>query len=1041
MMMLGTSVFANKLSSSNVQSVRDVYVDIYFNETTLLETFQLMEERTDFKFHYSKSDIRSKQKINGQYVNATVADVLTDISKKAHVRFKQVNNNISVNKIKKDDLEEQDEIILIEWADTTIKGIVRDENNDPLPGVNVRVKGSSTGVVTDINGSYTISVPDGTVLIFSYIGYATQEIAVGNRTVIDLNLVPDTEQLSEIVVIGSRNQNRTVLETAVPVDVIALDDIVKDSPQVEIGDILNYVAPSFSANKQTIADGTDHIDPASLRGLGVDHVLVLINGKRRHTTSLINVNGSVGRGSVGTDLNSIPAASIERIEVLRDGAAAQYGSDAIAGVINIVLKEDVNKVYFSGTAGEHKEGDGERAQFNVNYGFKVGDKGFINVTGQYQYRGRTDRAGEWTGDVFQTSWDGSSPSIYAENFVEGDLSPFDPGTRLSAAEASAINAQNAITNNMTDAEQEAQINSNGGRRAFTMKVGQSEVVNTALILNSKYDIGNDAEFYLFGGLNSRRGMATGFYRLPNQTRTLTSVYPNGFLPEINSRIFDGSIAGGIRGKINDWNVDFSNTYGFNSFRFLITNTSNASRGTSTPTSFDAGGFSFAQNTVNLDFSKYFDDVLSGINIAYGAMYRVETYQINAGEEGSYRNYGNVNVIDTLSDGTPFSNNFNQTNIFYGRPGGAQVFPGFQPDNQLKQSRGNLGLYWDSEFQFTPDFFIDVAFRYENYTDFGNTFNWKVAGRLAATDKIAIRAAISTGFRAPSLQQRYFNSTSTLFQLDPVTGENVPNEVGTFSNESKIADLFGIPSLTNESSLNLSAGVTWELLDNLNLTVDGYQIKIDDRVVLTNSFSASNDPAIAAILDQANAGSATFFVNAIDTKTTGVDVILTHALKIADGTLSTSLAANFTKTEVENINIPASLTGAPDRFFSHEEKGRFEDALPRSKVNLSFNYKADKFTTSVAFVRFGEVYARTGTQSDPSTWVDQEFSAKILTDMSVGYNFTENLKLSLGANNLFDVYPDENIDAFRSGERFIYSRRVSQFGFNGAYYFARLNFEF
>lgn len=1027
---------------TKIKSVREVYVDLDLNKKTLLETFQMVEERTEFKFHYSESDLPNGVKVNGHYDNVAVADVLTDISKKAKLKFKQVNNNISVNKVKRAELNQgRYQSVAVEFFDVKVTGIVYDETGETLPGVNIVVKGTANGVVTDLSGRYTLSVPDGATIVFSYIGYSNVEVAVGSRTVIDITMSPDTEQLAELVVIGSRNANRTALETAVPVDVISLDDIVKDSPQMEIGDILNYVAPSFSSNKQTIADGTDHIDPASLRGLGVDHVLVLINGKRRHTTSLINVNGSVGRGSVGTDLNSIPAAAIDRIEVLRDGAAAQYGSDAIAGVINIVLKEDVDKVYFSGTLGENSAGDGGRSQFNVNYGFKIGEKGFINVTGQYQYRGRTDRAGEWTGDVFKTSWDGSSASIYAENFGAGDFSPFEAGIRLTANQATAINAQNAITNNMTDAEQEALINANGGRSAFTMKVGQSEVVNTALMINSAYSLGNDAEFYLFGGLNSRRGMATGFFRLPNQTRTLTSIYPNGFLPEINSRLFDGSIAAGVRGKISNWNVDFSNTYGFNSFRYLITNTSNASRGTSTPTSFDAGGFSLAQNTVNLDFSRYFDDVLSGVNIAYGAMYRVETYSIVSGEEGSYRNYGNVNVVETLPDGTQVSNDFNQTNIFYGRPGGSQVFPGFQPDNELTQSRGNLGLYWDSELQFTEEFFIDVAARFENYTDFGNTFNWKVAGRLEVSDDIAIRGAISTGFRAPSLQQRYFNSTSTLFQLDPVTGENVPNEVGTFSNDSKIADLFGIPNLTNESSVNLSLGVTWSILDNLNLTVDGYQISLDDRVVLTNSFSSSSSDAIAALLNEANAGSATFFVNAIDTKTTGVDIILAHQVDLGPGTLNSSLAANFTTTEVQNINVPASLIGAEDRFFGHEERGRFEDAQPQSKINLSFNYRTKKFSTALTFVRFGEVYARTGTESDPGSWVDQKFSAKTLTDLSVGYNFTENMKLSIGANNLFDVYPDENREEFRSGERFRYSRRASQFGFNGAYYFARLNFEF
>ena len=782
------------------------------------------------------------------------------------------------------------------------------------------------------------------------------------------------------------------------------------------------------------------MDPASLRGLGVDHVLVLINGKRRHTSALVNINGSVGRGSVGTDLNSIPAAAIERIEVLRDGAAAQYGSDAIAGVINIVLKQRTDQVYFSGTLGQNKEGDGKRAQFNVNYGFDIGDRGFINMTGQYQYRGRVDRAGEWTGNVFRTSWDGMSKNIYAENFQEGDFSPFEVGKRLTAGEASAVNAQNAITNNLTDAQQEAMINANGGRRAFTMKVGQAEASNAAFMINSAYELGDNAEFYLFGGLNSRRGMGTGFYRLPNQNRTLTSIYPNGFLPEINSRLFDGSIAGGIRGQVNGWDVDLGNTFGSNSFRYLITNTSNASRGNSTPTSFDAGGFVFSQNVVNLDFTRYFDNSLNGINVAFGAMYRVETYEIFAGEEGSYRNYGNVNVIDTLAGGSSISNEFNQTNIFYGRPGGSQVFPGFQPDNELKRSRGNLGLYFDTEFQFAPDFFVNAAIRFEDYTDFGSTLNWKIAGRYELMENLAIRAAVSTGFRAPSLHQRYFNSVSTLFNL--VNGVSVPSEVGTFSNDSRLANLFGIPNLTNEESFNLSGGLTWSFLDNFNLTVDGYYITIDDRVVLTGRFRSGDSPEIATILDKANAASATFFVNGIDTETKGVDVILTNETSLGSGTLRSSLAANFTRTQVKNINVPETLaTASVENFFSREEENRFEDALPQSKVNLMFNYRLGRFNSNLNFVRFGEVWARTGIRTDGDTQVDQEFSAKVITDLTLGYDLTNNVNLTIGANNLFDVYPDENREEFRSSERFVYSRRVSQFGFNGTYYFGRLNINF
>ncbi|UII32482.1 TonB-dependent receptor [Fulvivirga ulvae] len=1028
-------VQAAEAHHAKVKSVREVYIDLHLRKATLKEAFAQMEDKTNFRFHYCDDDINEHLHLTKEYKNSSIASILQDLSKEARLKFRQINEDISVSKLRYRDRKE--ETVQVDVITKTISITVFDENQQPLPGVNVVVKGTATGGTTDLSGNLVLDIPDDATLVFSYIGYKTQEVAVGDNSTLTINMELDEAQLQEVVVVGSRNQNRTVLETPVPVDIIAVDEIIKDVPQLEVGQILNYVAPSFSSNRQTIADGTDHVDPASLRGLGVDHVLVLINGKRRHNSALVNVNGSVGRGSVGTDLNTIPAAAIKRIEVLRDGAAAQYGSDAIAGVINIVLKDKVDELYFSGTLGQTYEGDGENAQFNVNYGFKVGERGFINLTGQYQYRGRIDRAGEWDGTVFKTDWDGSSPGIYAENFQAGDFSPFDVGKKLTQQEADAINDANAFTNNLTPQQEEALINQNGGRRAFTMKVGQSEAINTAFTMNSSFEIDDDKEFYIFGGLNSRRGQATGFYRLPNQDRTLTTVYPNGFLPEINSEIFDGAITGGLRGQIGEWYVDFSNTFGTNSFTYHVTNSLNASRGNSTATTFNAGGFKFSQNTTNLDFNRYFPDQIEGINVAFGAEYRVDTYEIFAGEEASYRNYGNVNVIDTLADGSPFSNEFNQVNIFYNRPGGAQVFPGFQPENELKESRSNVALYSDIELNFTKDLFIDVAARYEDYSDFGNTFNWKVASRWSVTKPLAIRAAVSTGFRAPSLPQRYYNSTSTLFFLN-AEGVNVPNEVGTFRNDSRIAELFGIPNLSNENSINVSAGITWQINDNLNFTLDGYGIRIEDRVVLTGSFSSSSSDEIAAILNEANAASATFFVNAIDTETKGLDMILTHRTPLAGGTLRSSLAANFTSTEVTDVNIPSSLQGAPDQFFNREERNRFEDALPQSKINLTLLYHIGKFNITLSNVRFGEVWVRTVNTDTNGDFIDQEFGAKIITDLSIGYNITDHINLTVGANNLFDIYPDENRAEFRSNERFVYSRRATQFGFNGGFYFARLN---
>ncbi len=917
----------------------------------------------------------------------------------------------------------------------TVKGRVLDNTGQGLAGATVIIQGTSTGGSADFDGNYAFNTDAGTyTLVVSFVGYETQNksvtVAAGDN-VYNFTLGEGDLQLSELVVTGSRNKNRVVTETAVPVDVISVEEIAKGAPQVELTQILNYVAPSFSSNKQTISDGTDHVDPASLRGLGVDHVLVLINGKRRHTSALVNVNGTVGRGSVGTDMNTIPVASIERIEILRDGASAQYGSDAIAGVINIILKKSTNEFTGSVTTGQMYEGDGEALMFTGNYGFNIGDRGYINVTGSYQYRGRTDRSGEYSGSVFRTSGSG----IFAEDFAGGDRSPFVPGEYLTAGEASTINSANAVTNNMTEAQETSLINSLGGRRAFSLKAGDSQVENAGLVVNSVIPLNDNAEFYAFGTLNNRNGLASGFYRYANQSRNVTTIYPIGFLPEINSRIKDASISAGVRGEINGWDVDFSNTFGSNSFQFVIGNTLNASLGTPSPNTFNSGGFKFKQNTTNLDFSRYFDGAMNGINVALGAEFRTETYQLLAGEEGSYRNYGNIQTVN-MADSTL---NESTTNIFYGRPGGAQVFPGFSPANELLESRNAVGVYADVEFNLTENFFVDVAGRYEDFTDFGDTFNGKIALRWAVLDNFAIRAAGSTGFRAPSLHQRYFNSTSTLFTTE--NGVTTANEVGTFRNDSRVAKLLGVESLKAETATNISAGFTFDVMDGFTISVDGYSVKVDDRVTLTGSYGKGVDPEIDAALDAANASKAQLFINGIDTKTTGVDIVGSYTTSIGQGSLNLILGANFTKTEVDKINIPDGLQGSPDTFFSRESQSQFETGTPQSKISLGANYAVSKFHAGLNFVYFGEVIARTGKYSDESTWVDQTFAGKMITDLSLGYDVTNSLNITIGANNLLDVYPDENRDEYRSSNRFVYSRRVSQFGANGGYYFARLNFKF
>ena len=941
---------------------------------------------------------------------------------------------------------------LTSFAQGTVSGTITEASTgNPLPGANVVVKGTSNGTTTDFDGNFNINVNNfPATLVVSSVGYTSEEVGVDSAQSVNVSL-QDGVALSEIVLIGSRSAGRTAIDTPVPVDVIDVVELAAQGPQTTVNEILNYVAPSFTSTTQTVSDGTDHLDPASLRGLGPDQVLVLINGKRRHKSSLVNVNGTVGTGSVATDLNAIPAAAIAKIEVLRDGAAAQYGSDAIAGVINIVLRENTNELNLMVNSGanvskhseQYDEGgiDGERFQVSANYGLDLGNNGgFINFTGSLENRGATNRSDSMQQPIFTMfdtatrmlgydqafamnpsalsayvgSLDSTLQSVYDNGIANGD-----DFLDIIASDAGPGGAQ-PIT--------EYELRQRGlSRDDFRMKIGQSKLRSGKFMMNMELPVDdNGATFYAFGGLSFREGLAAGFFRRPSYTdgRGTTAALENGFLPHIASTVVDKSFATGIKGNIGDWKVDFSNTFGRNSFDFTIENTANATLGASTPREFNAGGFAFSQNTTNLDLSNFYEDVFEGLNVAFGAEYRLENYQLIAGEEASWASY-DVNG-DVVSASTPDDD---KVYSYFGRlvPGGSQVFPGYRPENATDANRNSYAGYLDVEADITEDFLVSAALRYEDYNDFGNTFNWKVASRYKVTDNIALRAAASTGFRAPDLHQIYFNATSTLF----VAG--VPNEVGTFANNSRLAQLLSIPGLEEETSQNFSLGFTAKIPEaGLKLTVDGYIVNVDDRVAQTRSYSSSGQNAeVQQIFSDAAAGSAKFFMNAYDLESSGVDIVIDQKMGIGQGTLNNSLAASFRKFEVTDVVEVLGQEVLDDR-----AKGFVESAMPRTKVNLTNIYSAGNWNFLLRNVYFGEV-------NDP----DFEGSAspviygeKIVTDLSIGYTLDDNITLTVGANNLLDVYPDEVPTASNYGDQFIFSRRTSQFGFNGRYVFGRITFK-
>ncbi len=880
----------------------------------------------------------------------------------------------------------------------TITGKVTDQNGEALGGVNIIEKGTTNGTTTDFDGNYTITVNSDATLVFSYIGFPTTEQNVAGRNTINVSL-SEGVQLDEFVIVGSRSKRRTSTDTAVPVDVIDVAQIATNTGKIEVNEILQYAAPSFNASKQSGSDGADHIVPASLRGLGPDQTLVLINGKRRHQSSLVNIFGTRGRGNSGTDLNAIPASAIKRIEVLRDGASAQYGSDAIAGVINIVLKD--NSKGFSG---------------GITYGAystAIGD-GWAAKSGETLY------------------------NVEGENRLDGDDKNFDGETiKIDANYGLPLGDDGGFINFTTEfiAKEKTLRPGYSWRKGY----GSAGIDGFNFMVNAAVPIGDKTEIYAFGGRNFRDTDANAFSRsayiqgnIPDSdNRTVPSLYPDGFTPRITSLITDVSISAGVRHEMeNGWNVDFNNTYGKNNFHYYIKGSNNASMKEASPTDFDAGGHFLAMNTTGLDFSKYFEEIAGGLNIAYGFEFRTERFGIFAGEEASYALY------DT--NGVPITNPALQAVAVDGNgvelTGGSQGFPGYSPDNEVDRSRTNYGIYVDAELNVTDQFMIGGALRLESYSDFGKTFNFKLATRYKVMESLNIRGSISSGFRAPSLAQLYYN----LIFNNIVANTSVPSLLS--ANNSTVTKAFGIGELQEEKAINASLGFTFKK-DGFTATIDGYIIKVKDRIILTDNFTDQ------AVLGPLNVDAAQFFANGVDTKTTGLDIVLGYTTTIGEkGRIRADIIGNLNKLEIDKIH-----NGNLNQFtfFGPFSQAYLKAAAPDYKFGLNLGYTCDKFNSQLSLTRFSEV------QLQDFQWVDSPattqaeadalfpvatdtYEAAMTIDISIGYELYKNLKLVLGANNILNEYPTSQFDGWTDQGGLADS---VQMGSDGRYLFSRLSFSF
>ncbi len=871
-------------------------------------------------------------------------------------------------------------------AQTTLTGKISDPNGDTVPFANVIEKGTSNGTTSDIDGNFTLEVESlPTVLVFSSVGFATVELNVNSSPV--SVVMAEGDVLDEVVIVGNRSKPRTVLTSLVPIDNISVEQL-QSTGQPTVDKMLTYKVPSFNSTNQTISDATAHFDPADLRGLGPSRTLVLVNGKRKNQSALVYINDTPGKGEVGVDLKSIPAAALKRIEVLRDGASAQYGSDAIAGVINMVLKDDVGETTVNVTSGVTTEGDGFNLGADVNTGLAVGENGgYLNLTFGYYQQEETNRAGSPGEDVLF--------GVLADDPDWGDWLSENP--------------------------------------ELGMTVGQPELYKGDLFFNFGLPFSNNTgKVYAFGGVTYREGKSFALYRVPywipdefNLLHEEGTEY-QGFQPTFETEVRDNNSTVGVEFNLAGFNVDLSGTFGRNAVDYMVNNSINLDLGANSPTSFDVGAYSFNNLLANFDVSRSFGD----LSIAFGAEIKEEQFRSIAGESASY--FG----------------------------AGVQSFPGLQPSNAVSATRDNYGVYGDLEWEVTNELLIGGAVRYEDFSDFGDNTSWKANGRYILGDnRGAIRASYSTGFRAPSLHQIYLSNIQTL-----VSGGTVSNQ-GTFNNvDPVIREGLGVPQLSAETSKNISAGITYKISPKLSVSADFYNVEVEDRVLFTGEIGFDGDDdsvnPVEQILVDNSITSLKFFVNAVNTTTTGVDLVATLSnIELGSGKLGAVLAANYNETTIDNEDVDPSTDGlqieAPGLLgengydiFNRKEQSRIVSARPKTKVLLGFDYNIANWVFNLNNTYFGEVtwqHANNGLNGAPlgpgganlpveDEAYDQTFAGKIITDLIIRYNFSKNFSLFASANNLLDVYPDE-IETQGDfvtdlGGRFKYPWEVNQFGFNG-----------
>ena len=844
------------------------------------------------------------------------------------------------------------------------------------------------------------------------------------------------DEVEQIVVTGTRGRERTVADSPVPIDVFSAEDIRQIS-YTDTNDILQTLVPSFNVSKTNFSGGA-YIRPARLRGRQSDKTLVLVNSKRRHRSALVDIDGV---GAQAADMATIPSIAIGNIEVLRDGAAAQYGSDAIAGVVNFILKENREGGSISVDMGEYGEGDGQSVNVQANIGLPLGDSGFISISGEYSDVERTIRAEEYC----ETFWcaDRSNPK-YAIFNARNNAS--------SAYEETATFRQAYESGHPTFHDT--------GR--YSQPWGQPASESLRLFFNAGFDLSDTSELYSFGSWSNSESDANFFHRRPviglfkelriadGSTYSARDIFPAGFTPQMFGEVDDRSIVAGLRGEWNNGlTYDFSIRNGESEIEYNLFNTLNPSMGNGSPTQFHLGNLVNEETQFQADFSYELD---SGAVLAFGASYLDEEYNILGGEPDSHlpgiygapdpHGFCNGDTATAagaavIAGGSTLNCADSSDPVYYTGDVGSNGFPGFPPEFSQSYGRKATSIYADLSHDVTDTLFVQGAIRGEDYDDFGTEVTWKLAAILDVTDNFAIRGSLGTSLRAPSPGQQ--GTTNISVRLP----NGVPVNRGLFPADSTAARAIGAQPLTPELADNITLGFTADIA-NVNLTVDFYSIAIEDRVFINEDANdVSTNPTAGAAYDRylaleaagvANAasfGQVNYFGNAFDTTTEGVDVVATTPLDWgSNGVTSLSLALNYTRNEFDS---PVSQVST---FLTTEEQADFEKLQPEFRGVFTARHEVNDLAVIGRLSYYGD-YEKA--KSDGS--LHQEFGGVLYTDLELQYQLNDTVRLSGGARNLFDEYPDEGITEFSyvcCGNLYGYQNNLD---WQGRYFYARASMSF